>query len=189
MEIGLIILCSVLLVAFLWERRKVIQVRRALKKEADELRKTSYIAGAILQSVHAFVLLIDSGFIVLKTNYYRRTGIKKGAAEKKVGDLLQCRNAMSASGGCGTHELCGSCPERRAIQEAFDEKKSFTDLEATLNVCTSGYESVECDAVISGTYLLLNGEDRMVITVHDITRQKQAERALAETKMHGNVTP
>lgn len=29
----------------------------------------------------------------------------------------------------------------------------------------------------------------MVITVHDITRQKQAERALAETKMHGNVTP
>lgn len=45
MEIGLVILCSVLLVAFLWERRKAVQVRRALKKEVDELRKTSYIAG------------------------------------------------------------------------------------------------------------------------------------------------
>lgn len=189
MEIALIILCSVLLVAFLWERRKVIGVGRALKKEADELKKTSYIAGAILQSVHAFVLLIDSDFVVLKTNYYRRTGTKKGVAEKRVGDLLQCRNAMSASGGCGTHELCGSCPVRRAIQGAYDEKKSFTDLEATLNVCTSAYESVACDAVVSGTYLLLNGEDRMVITVHNITRQKQAERALAGSKMRGNITP
>lgn len=85
MEIGLVILCLVLLVAFLWERRKAVQVRRALKKEADELRKTSYIAGAILQSVHAFVLLIDSGFVVLKTNYYRRTGIKKRSCGEESG--------------------------------------------------------------------------------------------------------
>ena len=89
MEIGLVILCSVLLVAFLWERRKAVQVRRALKKEVDELRKTSYIAGAILQSVHAFVLLKDSGFVVLITNYYGSTGIINGAEEKNVGDQLQ----------------------------------------------------------------------------------------------------
>lgn len=37
---------------------------------------------------------------------------------------------------------------------------------------------VECDTLISGTYLLLGGEDRMVLTVHDITKQKQAEHAL-----------
>ena len=80
-----------------------MQTRRALQKEADELKKTSYIAGAVLRSVHAFVLLIDSSFTVLNTNYYRRTGTRKGSAEKKVGDLLQCRNALSASGGCGTH--------------------------------------------------------------------------------------
>ncbi|MCS3283109.1 hypothetical protein NXV73_11790 [Bacteroides salyersiae] len=47
-----------------------MQTRRALQKEADELKKTSYIAGAVLRSVHAFVLLIDSSFTVLNTNYY-----------------------------------------------------------------------------------------------------------------------
>lgn len=181
-EIFLITLCLVLLIAFLWERRKWMQARRALQKEADELKKTSYIAGAVLRSVHAFVLLIDSDFTVLNTNYYRRTGTRKGSAEKKVGDLLQCRNALSASGGCGTHELCGTCPVRCAIQAAFDKKANFTDLEATLNICTSNYESVECDTVVSGNYLLLNGEDRMVITVHDITRQKRAEHALQQLR-------
>lgn len=181
-EIVLVIVCLALLIAFFWERRKWILACRALQKEAEELKKTSYIAGAVLRSVHAFVLLIDSNFTVLNTNYYRRTGTRKGAAEKKVGDLLQCRNALSASGGCGTHELCGSCPVRIAIREAFEKKTSFTDLEATLNICTSDYESTECDAVVSGNYLLLNGEDRMVVTVHDVTRQKRAERALQQLK-------
>lgn len=181
-EIVLIALCLVFLIAFLLERKRRMQISRALRKEADELKKTSYIAGAVLRSVHAFVLLIDSNFIVLNTNYYRRTGTRKGAAEKKVGDLLQCRNALSASGGCGTHEFCGTCPVRCAIREAFEKRTNFTDLEATLNIRTSNYESVECDTVVSGNYLLLNGEDRMVITVHDVTRQKRAERALQELK-------
>ena len=179
-EIFLITLCLVLLIAFLWERRKWMQTRRALQKEADELKKTSYIAGAVLRSVHAFVLLIDSSFTVLNTNYYRRTGTRKGSAEKKVGDLLQCRNALSASGGCGTHELCGTCPVRCA------KKANFTDLEVILNIYTSNYESVECDTIVSGNYLLLNGEDRMVITVHDITRQKRAEHALQQLRSKEN---
>ena len=163
-----------------------MQTRRALQKEADELKKTSYIAGAVLRSVHAFVLLIDSSFTVLNTNYYRRTGTRKGSAEKKVGDILQCRNALSASGGCGTHELCGTCPVRCAIQSAFDKKANFTDLEVILNIYTSNYESVECDTIVSGNYLLLNGEDRMVITVHDITRQKRAEHALQQLRSKEN---
>ncbi len=182
MEILLIILCSVLLIAFLWERRKWVQACLALQKETDELKKTSYIAGAILKSVHAFVLLIDSDFTVLNTNYYRRTGTRKGAAKKKVGDLLQCCNALSALKGCGTHKHCSACPVRGAIQHAFDTKTSFSDLEATLTVRTSNYESVECNAIVSGSYLLLNGEDRMVITVHDVTRQKRAEQALQQLK-------
>ena len=124
--------------------------------------------------------MIDSSFTVLNTNYYRRTGTRKGSAEKKVGDLLQCRNALSASGGCGTHELCGTCPVRCAIQSAFDKKANFTDLEVILNIYTSNYESVECDTI------LLNGEDRMVITVHDITRQKRAEHALQQLRSKEN---
>ena len=49
-----------------------------------------------------------------------------------------------------------------------------------------GQKGVECIVNDSGNYLLLNGEDRMVITVHDITRQKRAEHALQQLRSKEN---
>jgi len=157
-------------------------MQQRLFRESRKLERTSHIAGAILKNVHAFILLIDNDFKVLKTNYYQKTGTRKGTEEKRVGDLLQCRNALAAEGGCGTHSFCGSCPIRTAIRQAFEQRRNFTDLEATLSIVTSDNTTVECDAVISGSYFLLNEEENMVITVHDVTRRKQAEKELRLTK-------
>ncbi|MBV4089944.1 sensor histidine kinase [Bacteroides thetaiotaomicron] len=157
-------------------------MQKRLFRESRKLEHTNHIASAILKNVHAYILLIDNDFKVLKTNYYQLTGTQKGLEEKRVGDLLQCRNALSAEGGCGTHAYCGSCPIRCAIRQAFEQKRGFTDLNATLNVLTSEKKSVECDAVISGSYFLLNEEENMVLTVHDITQLKQAEKQLALAK-------
>lgn len=178
----LIILCAVLLLSYLWERRKCLRMQKRLIRESRKLEHTSHIASAILKNVHAYILLIDNDFKVLKTNYYQLTGTQKSLEEKRVGDLLQCRNALSAEGGCGTHAYCGSCPIRCAIRQAFEQRRGFTDLEATLNVLTAEKKSVACDAVISGSYFLLNEEENMVLTVHDITQLKQAEKELTLAK-------
>ena len=178
----LIILCAVLLLSYLWERRKCLRMQKRLFRESRKLEHTSHIASAILKNVHAYILLIDNDFKVLKTNYYQLTGTQKSLEEKRVGDLLQCRNALSAEGGCGTHAYCGSCPIRCAIRQAFEQRRGFTDLEATLNVLTADKNSVACDAVISGSYFLLNEEENMVLTVHDITQLKQAEKELTLAK-------
>ena len=178
----LIVLCAVLLISFLWERRKCLRMQQRLFRESRKLERTSHIAGAVLKNVHAFILLINNDFKVLKTNYYQKTGTRKGTEEKRVGDLLQCRNALAAEGGCGTHSFCGSCPIRTAIRQAFEQRRNFTDLEATLSIVTSDNTTVECDAVISGSYFLLNEEENMVITVHDVTRRKQAENELRLAK-------
>lgn len=178
----LIILCAVLLLSYLWERRKCLRMQKRLFRESRKLEHTSHIASAILKNVHAYILLIDNDFKVLKTNYYQLTGTQKSLEEKRVGDLLQCRNALSAEGGCGTHAYCGSCPIRCAIRQAFEQRRGFTDLEATLNVLTAEKKSVACDAVISGSYFLLNEEENMVLTLHDITQLKQAEKELTLAK-------
>ena len=178
----LLILCAVLLLSYLLERRKCLRMQKRLFRESRKLEHTSHIASAILKNVHAYILLIDNDFKVLKTNYYQLTGTQKGLEEKRVGDLLQCRNALSAEGGCGTHAYCGSCPIRCAIRQAFEQRRGFIDLNATLNVLTSEKKSVECDAVISGSYFLLNEEENMVLTVHDITQLKQAEKQLTLAK-------
>ena len=178
----LLIICAILLLSYLWERRKCLRMQKRLFRESRKLEHTNHIASAILKNVHAYILLIDNDFKVLKTNYYQLTGTQKGLEEKRVGDLLHCRNALSAEGGCGTHAYCGSCPIRCAIRQAFEQRRGFTDLEATLNVLTSEKKSVECDAVISGSYFLLNEEENMVLTVHDITQLKETEKQLTLAK-------
>ena len=178
----LIILCAILLISFLWERRKCLRMQKRLFRESRKLEHTNHVASAILKNVHAFILLINNDFKVLKTNYYQQTGTRKGPEEKRVGDLLQCRNALSAEGGCGTHVYCGSCPIRQAILQAFEQRRGFTNLEATLNMVTSENQTVACEAVISGSYFLLNEEENMVLTVHDITHLKQVERELKVAK-------
>ena len=178
----LLIICAILLLSYLWERRKCLRMQKRLFRESRKLEHTNHIASAILKNVHAYILLIDNDFKVLKTNYYQLTGTQKGLEEKRVGDLLQCRNALSAEGGCGTHAYCGSCPIRCAIRQAFEQRRGFTDLEATLNVLTSEKKSVEWDAVISGSYFLLNEEENMVLTVHDITQLKETEKQLTLAK-------
>ena len=178
----LIILCAILLISFLWERRKCLRMQKRLFRESRKLEHTNHVASAILKNVHAFILLINNDFKVLKTNYYQQTGTRKGPEEKRVGDLLQCFNALSAEGGCGTHVYCGSCPIRQAIRQAFEQRRGFTNLEATLNMVTSENQTVACEAVISGSYFLLNEEENMVLTVHDITHLKQVERELKVAK-------
>lgn len=178
----LIILCAILLISFLWERRKCLRMQKRLFRESRKLEHTNHVASAILKNVHAFILLINNDFKVLKTNYYQQTGTRKGPEEKRVGDLLQCRNALSAEGGCGTHVYCGSCPIRQAIRQAFEQRRGFTNLEATLNIVTSENQTVACEAVISGSYFLLDEEENMVLTVHDITHLKQVERELKVAK-------
>lgn len=178
----LIISCAILLISFLWERRKCLRMQKRLFRESRKLEHTNHVASAILKNVHAFILLINNDFKVLKTNYYQQTGTRKGPEEKRVGDLLQCCNALSAEGGCGTHVYCGSCPIRQAIRQAFEQRRGFTNLEATLNMVTSENQTVACEAVISGSYFLLNEEENMVLTVHDITHLKQVERELKVAK-------
>ena len=119
----LLIICAILLLSYLWERRKCLRMQKRLFRESRKLEHTNHIASAILKNVHAYILLIDNDFKVLKTNYYQLTGTQKGLEEKRVGDLLQCRNALSAEGGCGTHAYCASRSTKSSPRNSTDEDR------------------------------------------------------------------
>lgn len=166
----LVALCAFLLI------RVVRQCRRIARDER--------LGEEILRSVAAYVLLIDSDLNVLKTNYYALTGTERAARPPKVGNLLRCRNGEDA-GVCGGHDLCPECPVRRAIAEAFREQRGFKELEApmTLYDTPRSHRCTHCDVSVSGSYMTLSGSPRMVLTVSDITAQKQARRELSEARL------
>ena len=178
-QIVLSLVCVAFLGAILWEKRQGKLMQSASDRK---LENVNCLFDAILTHIHAYVLVIDSDFKVLKTNYYDLTHLSPDGKEKRVGDLLQGRNALSAKGGCGTHAFCQECPVRGAIGNAFRQKKEFTDLQSSLNIAIDEHEFVKCDVMISGVFMTLDSEERMVLTVHDITSIKQTEEALAEAK-------
>ena len=142
------------------------------------MKMTDKLFRAIMRNLHAYVLLINRDFTVFYTNYYDITGAVKPAETGRVGDILRCNNALSAAGGCGTHDLCEHCPVRNAIENAFVVRKNFTDLVAILNLRDSEGRTKEYNAYVSGEYMKIEDRDCMVITVHDITRLKQVENEL-----------
>jgi signal transduction histidine kinase len=179
----LILLLIITLFAIICERRKRRYINQIKDQELLELESYKRITSIIFQNVHAFILLIDKNFVVKRTNYYTQTKTLRTFQEKKVGDLLRCSNAMSAINGCGTHELCAKCPIRHAIQNAFDTKKDFTDLEGTLNTLDDSRNSLsEFDALISGSYITIKNQEYMILTIHDVTTLKQAQRSLIEAR-------
>ena len=130
-QIVLSLVCVAFLGAILWEKRQGKLMQSASDRK---LENVNCLFDAILTHIHAYVLVIDSDFKVLKTNYYDLTHLSPDGKEKRVGDLLQCRNALSAKGGCGTHAFCQECPVRGAIGNAIALQKEYTDLHSSLNI-------------------------------------------------------
>ena len=118
-----IVLSIILLVSFLWERKKCLRIQKRLFRESRKLDRTNHITSAILKNVHAYILLIDNDFKVLKTNYYQKTGTRKGLEEK---EWVTCYNAVMPyplKEVAARTIFCGSCPIRFAIRQAFEHKK------------------------------------------------------------------
>lgn len=141
---------------------------------------------AVLENVHAYVLLINEDFQVLMTNYYDLTNSTQTSSIQRVGDLLHCKNAIAAEAGCGTHDFCATCPIRSKIKESFTQKASFTNFDSFISVLNSDDTTTDCDVSISGRYLPMEGIPMLVLTVHDVTAMKNIQKELHTARLRAD---
>lgn len=180
-----VLICFVLLLSFLWWRE--VQQKKSLQKELigdkNEIGSIKEFSDSILYNVDAYIILANRNFLVEKTNYYNLNKIAEGQVLRRVGELLRCKNALDA-GICGTHENCKQCPVRNAIEKCFREKGHFTQLETPMRLYLSEKTDnfIDCVVSVSGAYLQLNQEDKVLLTVRDITRQKKVLEELEVAK-------
>lgn len=180
--IGMVVLIGVLSL-YVFQRRKNKKLLLEVNYTGKALYNSENVFRFILQNVHAFIIMIDRDFVVLQTNYYDVTKAPRPENRViRVGDLLHCTNALSAAGGCGTHAVCQLCLIRKKIRDTYIAKGSFTDYEATLQISDRQGRIAACNTSIFGEYMVVDNEERMVITVHDITRLKKAERELCKAR-------
>ncbi len=170
----------ILLAAFIYVLVKYQTVKKDMNSMAAVMLHESNELTSILQNINVYYLLIDRDFVVHNTNYYALNHLTPVEGErKKVGDLLHCRNAIAA-GECGKHEQCKLCCIRTFIGKAFYEKRGFKKLDASMKLLSDdGKSIISCDVSVSGAYLLhINGEERMVLTVYDVTELRNIQRLL-----------
>lgn len=164
-----ILISAFLLICSLFQCQQKKELACRLNKENKALEKAEKLTDAIFRTAHVYIVLIDDDFVVLKTNYYTLTDTIAALEKKRLGDLLHCSNAMCAPGGCGTGEMCGFCPIRKAIQQTLDTHADFRDLRTSLDIMEEGENPIRIDVSISGSYFPIDGNPGAVLTIYDIT--------------------
>lgn len=180
-----ILVCLVLLFVFLWWRevQKKKDLDKKLIEKKNEIGSVKELSDAILYNVDAYIILANRNFLVEKTNYYNLNNISEDRVLHRVGELLRCKNALDA-GRCGSHENCKTCPVRNSIEKCFREKGQFSQLEVPMRLYLSEKANnyIDCVVSVSGAYLQLNRDDKVLLTVRDITRQKKVQEELVAAK-------
>ena len=185
-----ILVCLVLFLGFLWwrEARQKKNLEREVIEEKNEIRSIKELSDSILYNVDAYIILANRNFLVEKTNYYNLTNTTESQVMCRVGELLHCKNALDA-GECGAHENCKMCPVRNAIEKCFRENGHFSQLETPMRLYLSEKTDnyIDCVVSVSGTYLQLNNDDKVLLTVRDVTRQKKVRDELEAAKQEAEL--
>lgn len=161
------------------ETKKTKSLNKELLAQKNELGLNKDFSDAILRNIDAYIVLANRNFLVEKTNYYSLNSEKDDCVLHRVGELLRCKNALD-SGACGTHENCKSCPVRASIERCFREKNGFSRLEAPMRLYLSDDTDnyVDCVVSVSGAYMVQNRDEKVLLTVRDITRLKKVQEEL-----------
>lgn len=162
-----------------FETKKTKSLNKEVLAQKNELGLNKDFSDAILRNIDAYIVLANRNFLVEKTNYYSLNSEKDDCVLHRVGELLRCKNALD-SGACGTHENCKSCPVRASIERCFREKNSFSRLEAPMRLYLSDDTDnyVDCVVSVSGAYMVQNRDEKVLLTVRDITRLKKVQEEL-----------
>ena len=161
------------------ETKETKSLNKEVLAQKNELGLNKDFSDAILRNIDAYIVLANRNFLVEKTNYYSLNSEKDDCVLHRVGELLRCKNALD-SGACGTHENCKSCPVRASIERCFREKNSFSRLEAPMRLYLSDDTDnyVDCVVSVSGAYMVQNRDEKVLLTVRDITRLKKVQEEL-----------
>lgn len=161
------------------ETKKTKSLNKEVLAQKNELGLNKDFSDAILRNIDAYIVLANRNFLVEKTNYYSLNSEKDDCVLHRVGELLRCKNALD-SGACGTHENCKSCPVRASIERCFRGKNGFSRLEAPMRLYLSDDTDnyVDCVVSVSGAYMVQNRDEKVLLTVRDITRLKKVQEEL-----------
>lgn len=154
------------------------------KRQDKEIASSRQQLQDVFDNSPNIMLLIEESGRVQKIN---RTGAEiigvksEQAVGMLVGDVFKCMTAAKGKDTCGTHSNCTKCSVRNAVNETFNTGKNIYKQKGELTVLSND-EPLKRSLLIS-TNLLSQGDDTLVLlSIDDITKQKQQELEIIESR-------
>ena len=149
-----------------------------LRSKEKELNVVNQI---IYNDSQEYLFLIDRHYHVYKTNYYMLNGLDASKnIHDKFGEIMECHFAKVYGNKCGMHVNCQSCVVRGQIKKAFESKENFSNVETVMQLDKNG-NRFPYNIMLSGSYMVINGKEYLLITFHDITREKYLEKSIEQS--------
>lgn len=150
-----------------------------------QLRRTTYELETIFENAPVIMLVMNKERQVLKVNKTNEQVLQTNgeiSSQLRVGELLHCINALhDRKQQCGLSKACKSCQLRSTIEEAFAEQKPIKKREIELSVDKGGFIK-KFTVLISSVLMPDIKDEKVLISVDDITQEKQIEDALVENE-------
>lgn len=149
-----------------------------LRRIGKKLERVDRINNAIWSNVQEYLFLIDSSYKIVRTNFFEINQTPPDNKKIRFGEMMGCQYA-GTSGTCGIHEACALCLVRKRLRETFETKGRFSNYELVMKLCSSGKNGNDSyNVVASGNYLELESQRYVLLTVHDVSREKALEKTI-----------
>lgn len=135
----------------------------------------------LFEKAPAMMLMVDSNICVQDLNQATLDFLGKSKAElvgQLCGELFNCTNALEKE-GCGRSPSCAHCPIRRSVKHTLKNGTDLKNVEGQF-VLLHGTETKITHLLISTCLLTLQQDQKVLLTLVDITAQKMAEEALKQ---------
>ncbi len=135
---------------------------------------------AIFNAVNVGLLLLDERGAVRRMNDTVGRWVGKEPATchgAQPGDVVGCIHAIADAVGCGHAGACGSCPIRRAFEDALRSGAAVQGIEAEVVLMLGGREA-RLWLAVSADPLTLEGRPHVLLALNDVTDRKRAEAEL-----------
>ena len=145
------------------------------KQAENEVKKQQETLTRIFESAPYIMMVVDRENRVDNIN---RKGIAFAGKDKMRllglwgGDVLACLNSFKAP-GCGRNPECGYCIIRNSVRQTFESGHGVNDQEGRLMVRRLSGD-VPVEILISTVLVDVRDEDKVLVTISDITERKRA---------------
>ncbi|MCC7575475.1 MAG: PAS domain S-box protein [Methanomethylovorans sp.] len=155
------------------------------KKIAEiELKKQKKLMDNIFENAPISMLIINKERRIENINH---SGIEAAQRKKEEliglfgGEAFSCVNSFKGD-GCGKNEECNQCPVCNAVMNTFMTGENFHRLEGSLKTVHDGKISTH-NLLISTVRFEMRDDVKVMLSIEDITENKNAELEILETKL------